>query len=1020
MKRFITIILAVVTLLSVSPEMPAQIRVACVGNSITYGTGTDAPASMSWPAQMQRMLGPDYHIANFGRPGATLLRHGHNPYVLSPEFRRALDYRPDVVVMHLGVNDTDPRDWPEYGDEFVSDYVALIDSFRAVNPDARILVARLSPLTSKHRRFRSGTRVWRQKVTGAVEAVAEATGAELIDFDEPLRDHRGLIGDAVHPDVRGYRLLARAVAGALTGRFGGLSMPEIWQSGMVLQRYKPLKVRGRADAGARVAVEVAGVRTEAVADNLGHWTAALPPLAEATGLTMTVSDDRGGRLVFTDVSVGEVWLASGQSNMAFELCNSTTSGTDTLRAADPQLRLFDMKPCVITDWNEWSEADKAAVDTLNHYLPSCWRQSSASSARDFSAVAWHFGRMLRDSLDVPVGIICNAVGGSGTEAWVDVDMLEERMPEVLVDWRSNDYLQPWVQKRAGENTGADGTHRHPYEPSYLFASGIRPLGAYPIAGVIWYQGESNAHNIEVHEQLFTALVDSWRRNWDDERLPFIFTQLSSLSRPSWPSFRDSQRRLLDSTGATGMAVCSDIGESLDVHPRNKRPVGQRLGRWALSRVYGHAGVVPSGPLPVGAVCTGPGTVELTMKYADGLSTSDGASVRTFELARTDGLYYPAEASVIGGGKIQLKCNEDWAPRYVRYGWQPFTRANLINSDSLPASTFRLEVQPLRSAEEGMVSGVSGASAGRVGGGIVRAGGCNFPVNPLAPDSEKRFYRGICRMDGSLAGYLPEATAYAATAPLSDGFVMAGGVTPRGSTAQVCLVSEYTDGMIVPERLPDLPVPVDNAAACAVGRRVYVAGGNHDGVPSNALYVLDLDRLTDGWKRLRDFPGAPRTQPVMAASGGRLYVFGGFAAASQGRDASLCTDGLVYEVRRGKWSRVAGPAGADGREVSLGGGVAVTLADGRIAVAGGVGRDIFLEALRSQSPDYLTHPAEWYGFNRSVFVYSPAENTWRHMAARADAARAGASAVADGDGFIMLGGEIRPRIRTASAIRINIE
>ncbi|MDE6854748.1 MAG: sialate O-acetylesterase, partial [Muribaculaceae bacterium] len=637
MIRFITFIFTLVVLVPMSLPIRSQIRVACVGNSITYGTGSDDPATMSWPSQMRQILGPEYIVENFGRPGATLLKHGHNPYVASPEFRRALEFKPDIVVVHLGVNDTDPRDWPEYGDEFVSDYVALIDSFRSVSPDARILVARLSPITSGHRRFRSGTYVWRNKVTEAIEAVAEAAGAELIDFDEPLRDHRGLISDAVHPDARGYTLLARAVAGAVTGRYGGLSMPEIWQSGMVLQRYKPLKVSGRADAGACVAVEVDGTRAEAVADNLGHWTATLPPLSEATGLTMTVSDDRGGRLVFDDVSVGEVWLASGQSNMAFELCNSTTYGEDTLSVADCRLRLFDMKPRVITDWNEWPDADKAAVDTLNYYRPSRWRQSSAATAGDFSAVAWHFGRMLRDSLDVPVGIICNAIGGSGTEAWIDVDMLEERMPEVLVDWRSNDYLQPWVQQRARENTGSDGTHRHPYEPSYLFASGIRPLGAYPIAGVIWYQGESNAHNAEVHEQLFEALVDSWRRNWDEARLPFIFTQLSSLSRPSWPSFRDSQRRLLDTTGATGMAVSSDFGDSLDVHPRHKRPVGQRLARWALNRVYGHAGVTPSGPLPVEARCIAPGTVELTMKYAHGLCTSDGAPIRTFEVAHTDGL-----------------------------------------------------------------------------------------------------------------------------------------------------------------------------------------------------------------------------------------------------------------------------------------------------------------------------------------------------------------------------------------------
>ena len=136
------------------------VKVACIGNSITYGTLVEDRETMSYPAQLGRMLGDGYEIGNFGRPGATLLKKGHNPYMKSPEWRDALAFKPDIAIVHLGVNDTDPRNWPYHGDEFVTDYVSLIDSLRAVNPDVRIIIARLTPLSAKHYRFKSGTRAW--------------------------------------------------------------------------------------------------------------------------------------------------------------------------------------------------------------------------------------------------------------------------------------------------------------------------------------------------------------------------------------------------------------------------------------------------------------------------------------------------------------------------------------------------------------------------------------------------------------------------------------------------------------------------------------------------------------------------------------------------------------------------------------------------------------------------------------------------------------------------------------------
>lgn len=297
--------------------------------------------------------------------------------------------------------------------------------------------------------------------------------------------------------------------------------------------------------------------------------------------------------------------------------------------------------------------------------------------------------MLRDSLNVPVGLICNAVGGSPTEAWVDRASLEYQFPAILKDWTKNDFIQEWVRGRAALNIkkSANSQQRHPYEPCYLYESGIRPLEQYPIRGVIWYQGESNAHNWEAHEKLFKLLVNSWRKNWNDACLPFYYVQLSSLNRPSWPWFRESQRRMLNEISHIGMAVSSDHGDSLDVHPICKKPVGKRLARWALNKTY-QKNVIPSGPLFRGANVRG-GKVFLSFDYGKGMRSSDGKPLQCFEVAEYDGIYYPATAEVVGD-QVKVYSKEVPNPRYVRYGWQPFTRANLINREGLPASTFRAE------------------------------------------------------------------------------------------------------------------------------------------------------------------------------------------------------------------------------------------------------------------------------------------------------------------------------------------
>lgn len=662
------------------------VRVACVGNSITYGAGIENRERDAYPAQLQRMLGEGYVVGNFGKSGATLLNKGHRPYIEQKEFQRALTFAGDVVVIHLGINDTDPRDWPNYRDYFVRDYLALIDSFRVANPKARILVARMTPITYRHSRFESGTRDWHEQIQQAIERVAELAGAQLIDFHAPLYPYPFMLPDAVHPTAEGAGILAQTVCSAITGDYGGLRLPQVYSDNMVLQRDCPLEVRGTANAEEEVTVSIAGQKQRAETGSDGQWCVRLKPMQAGGPHTLTVSAGKT-RLHFSNVLVGEVWLCSGQSNMEFMLKEASTARMDIPQSDNNNIRLLDMKARWRTNPVEWEESVLDSLNHLQYYKDSQWTVCTSASAADFSAVAYYFGKMLQDSLHVPVGLICNAIGGSPTEAWVSRHALEFHLPIMFRNWTKND-PQNWIRARATLNVkkSTNKFQRHPYEPCYLYESGILPLDRFPVKGVIWYQGESNAPDYETHEKLFHLLVDSWRKNWENPKLPFYYVQLSSMDRPSWPWFRDSQRRLLKEIPHTGMAVSSDQGDSLDVHPKNKKPVGERLARQALNRTYGMKTVVPSGPLFRSAEFR-KGAAYVSFDFADGMSSSDGKALRTFEVAETEGLFYPAKAEIVGD-RIKVYSDQVKHPRYVRYGWQPFTRANLVNAQGLPASTFR--------------------------------------------------------------------------------------------------------------------------------------------------------------------------------------------------------------------------------------------------------------------------------------------------------------------------------------------
>ena len=671
------------------------IRVACIGNSVTYGYKVADREQNCYPTRLGEMLGEGYDVRNFGHSGATLLSRGHRPYIHQQAWRDALAFVPDKAIIHLGLNDTDPRNWPNYRDLFIPDYLALIDSLRKVNPEMDIYVCRMTPIFHGHSRFQSGTRDWHAQIQQAIEEVALIAGVHLIDLHKPLYHRPDLFADALHPDAEGALILARTVYSAMTGDYSGLSIPAIYTDHMVIQREKPFLLCGKANAGCKITAQLGRDKQRTTVAEDGTWQLTFKPLqASHKPLTLTVTDG-DSTITLTDILVGEVWLASGQSNMAFMLRQANQAKENITEAATKSIRLYDMRPRVYTDAVAWDSLSLVSLNRLDYFIPTQWQPITEQNASRFSAIAYHFGAMLADSLDVPVGLICNAVGGAPIESYIDRHTLEfhPTLVDILTNWRHNDRIQEWVRSRGAYNIqrSKNPLQRHPYEPCFLYETGIAPIGGFPLRGVIWYQGESNAHNVELFETEFPTLVDSWRKAWKDETMPFHFVQLSSINRPSWPHFRDTQRKMAGQIPHCEMAVSSDKGDSLDVHPREKRPVGERLARIALHHDYGYTHVTPSGPAIQSAQTKGNSLI-LTFDHAQGMTSADGGPLRTFEVAGEHGIYYPADKVTVKGNTIILQSKQVKQPTRARYGWQAFTRANLINSDQLPASTFEIKTK----------------------------------------------------------------------------------------------------------------------------------------------------------------------------------------------------------------------------------------------------------------------------------------------------------------------------------------
>ncbi|MFP4541411.1 MAG: sialate O-acetylesterase [Opitutales bacterium] len=458
-----------------------------------------------------------------------------------------------------------------------------------------------------------------------------------------------------------------------------LRLPRHIGDHMVLQQASAVPLWGWAEPGVTVSVEPSWseqpVRATAAED--GRWEVILQTPRARPGEAPTphqiVVAAPTERQVLREVLIGEVWLLSGQSNMEMQLRgwpeadppSPITGGPEAIATSDDDgLRLF------IAGRRSAAEPQTTVAE---HWAVSRWSPSTPATAAEFSAVGYFFGRELRAHLEVPVGLILSAWGGSSAEAWIPAEVLQGTAPY------------------AGEGPWKPASKEDNQSPSVLYNGMIAPLAPYAVRGVLWYQGETNVGRHDAYPALMTALIESWREHWGDGEMPFFFAQLAPWGGYGPTSLQElwaAQSATLE-VPATGMVSTIDLGDAANIHPAAKQPIGYRFALLARAEVYGEEDLVASGPRCVGARAAEEG-LRLLFEHADGGLVFPQDQLGAFELAGENGVFHPAYPS-LDGSTIVLHSPTVTAPRVARYAWSPLPRPVLFNRAGLPAAPFRVEV-----------------------------------------------------------------------------------------------------------------------------------------------------------------------------------------------------------------------------------------------------------------------------------------------------------------------------------------
>lgn len=443
-------------------------------------------------------------------------------------------------------------------------------------------------------------------------------------------------------------------------------MPRFFADGMVLQQQTECRLWGTATPAAPLVVTASWThgkwKSRVNADGSFSITITTP----TAGGPFTISIDDGEKTMLSNVLVGEVWICSGQSNMempmkGFKMQPVEGTTEELLRCKDAKMRLFTVK--------------RHAAITPQTDVEGEWSEANSESVRNFSATAYYFGRALRQQLDVPVGLIVTAWGGSACEAWMAADWLKA-FPKVTLPRDEKDVNR--LKQRC---------------PTALYNGQLRPLIGYAMRGAIWYQGEDNVPRYDYYASLLETMVRGWRADWKQGDFPFYYCQIApyDYSLINWSGsqlLREQQLLAEQRIPHARMAVLMDAGLEYGIHPRMKRQAGERLALLALANTYGVKGL-PDFATYSKVEFQGDTAVVQFDRSKEWVYFEHGTTSKLFEVAGRDSVFHPANHVWIARNRVYVKSDSVAHPVAVRYAWSDWAVGDLMH-DGLPVSSFRTD------------------------------------------------------------------------------------------------------------------------------------------------------------------------------------------------------------------------------------------------------------------------------------------------------------------------------------------
>lgn len=495
------------------------------------------------------------------------------------------------------------------------------------------------------------------------------------------------------PSAAGALVAVLLLASTASFACAQVAVPNIFTDHMVLQQQQQNKVWGTAAAGEKVTVTIADQSHQTTANDAGLWSVMLDPLPAGGPHALVVQGTN--EIKVNDVLVGEVWICSGQSNMQWSVGNSSNADLEALTGNYPNLRMINF-PQVGSQEPIWDHRNSA------------WMVTTPETVKSFSAVGYFFGRQLHKALDVPVGLINNAWGGSACEAWIRRDLLEregqygamlqryDQMAAQFDELSNKTELSEEENKQLNSLRGnLGGNHR----PANIYNGVLKSHLGYGIRGVIWYQGESNGGRAYQYRHLFPLMIQSWREEWRQGDFPFYWVQLADFqaeqpepSESAWAELREAQTMAMTKLPNTGQAVIIDIGEGSDIHPKNKLEVGRRLARLALANEYGIS-VASRSPIYRSMEKQGDKIILSFDDIDGGWRPFDTRSLVGFAIAGEDRQFVWADAKILPDNRIEVSSTSVADPVAVRYAWADNPVCNMYDAAGLPLTPFRTDDWP---------------------------------------------------------------------------------------------------------------------------------------------------------------------------------------------------------------------------------------------------------------------------------------------------------------------------------------